>query len=189
MASLQQILDDAVQQASGVNQDGHTSPVVDGGEYTAYTLFFLAVPHILRKLLSEARDESEIQDLCAEHTIAFTAGVANLPESILKSNGATDYWQYPDRAFVSVIPFADFMRFKFTAQMDYLAILGQTLRYYRQGTGAGYTGNLTVYAPTVPDLPSDVASDVELHPRIVERVTGCIASVLRGETPIAALKE
>jgi hypothetical protein len=193
MSTLQQALDRMTILASGLGRDANKSPVIDN-DVTAFVVW----PHAIRSAVYTviARGD-DLQDLMQEHEITITDGVGTLPATIIREGLDRAIWE--DRPHVKSLSFADYQQALIPSQpfnpsptyphgISYYALLGSSI-YFRDGATLTeeYTGDITVFAPTLDALPADSTEEMELPDRLVDTAISLGASVLGGQMPLAEL--
>lgn len=186
--TIQEIIDAATQIAAGVGTDPHNSPVIDG-EMTAEQLLPLAVRHAYREL---AQKSGNLQDISLTHEIELTsasprAGMqGTLPSGVLT--------EYLDKAYLPDYPYSslirqlpDYDRPKFDAMLCYFCVDNGTLYTTCVSEGSSEEGSgseeitVALRAPSVPELPDDASTDIDMPVRARDAVINTLAMALRGE--------
>lgn len=179
MANLQEIIDRASQLASGVAIDAFQSAVVDAG-FTFETLF----PHVLRfSVMQMVKRGDDMQELAQIVTINVMDGVGNFPETAIKE--CLDYATILRHPLVARVPYSDFVRSRFDAQMAYFAVLGD--KFYFANGADPFTDDVDISIPSIPVLPEAIEEDVEMTAKTTEEVILTLAAVMRGEIPLNRL--
>lgn len=185
MASLLEIIARAEQLAAGVAQDASRSTLLDS-EMTAEAIFPHAVRYTLERL---ARTGGDVQDLLAEQTINVKGGEGELPEAVLKN--ALKFAIFPGRPLVSWVSYPDFLRYRFSKQLDYFSYFGR--RFFFSAAGAANSSDdgidVVLWTATIPAMPTTADEDVALSAAIIEEIILIMATVLRGEMPLSALMD
>ncbi len=183
----QQIIDAAMQIATGVGTDQHTSPVIDG-EMTAEDLLPLVFRHVYTDLLRA--NPMRMNDLLVEHTIPLVNGVGNLPPDIMiewiEKSGAL-----PDFPYSSLASPPDFKRQKFNNLLCYWTYDGDKFKTTcvtgdsgseDDGSGSEESGEDIVFqAATIPSLPANASDEVQVDERDLDAIIYALALAIRGE--------
>lgn len=168
------------EQLALVGKDGLQSNEIDSS-LTAEAVFPVALSSVLR---SAARAGENLDELMTSFTLTVTSGAATLDPSVIVEG--LRYFQFPARPNVSIVSPQDFNRARNFSQLDYFAVSGSDVLYSQAGV-ATFTGSLAIKAPAIPALPSPITNPFSLANKFVERVVTLIASVLKGEIPLAEL--
>jgi hypothetical protein len=178
MANLQEIISRAEQLASGVAIDAFQSAVVDAG-FTFETLF----PHVLRFTVMQMVRRGEVQELARIVTINVMDGVGDFPETAIKE--CLDDATVLSHPIVARVPYSDFVRSRFDAQMAYFAVLGD--KFYFANGAEPFTDDVDISIPSIPVLPEAIEEDVEMTSKTTEEVIFTLAAAMRGEIPLNRL--
>ncbi len=186
----QQIIDAAESLATGMGVDPHQSNVIDS-EMTAEDLLPLAFRHAYREL---CRKGANSQDVCLTHSIeledaAPRAGYRGpLPDGVL-----TEYLEkawLPDFAYSSFMRYvSDYDRERLDAMLCYWTVddgvFYTTCAEDVSGDEDGGSGSeeitITLRAPSVPVIPSNPLTEIEMSTRARDHVISTLASALRGD--------
>lgn len=172
----QEVIDAAMSIATGMGTDAHNSPVIDS-EMTAEDLLPIAHRHVYHQILLE--NPRRLQDLLEEHEVTLVNGVGPLPESLLT--------EYMDRSFLPEYPyssyssFPDYDRQRFDNMLCYFTHNNGQLFSTCLGIGAAGDGVLKLHAVTVPDLPGDATTDLDMAERDLNALVFALALMIRGE--------
>lgn len=172
----QEVIDAAMSIATGMGTDAHNSPVIDS-EMTAEDLLPIAYRHVYHQILLE--NPRRLQDLLEEHPILLTNGVGVLPTSLLT--------EYLDRAFLPEFPyssyssFPDYDRQRFDNMLCYFTHENGQFFSTCLGIGPAGDGTIKLHAVTVPDLPNDATTDLNMTERDLNALVYALALMIRGE--------
>lgn len=123
MASLTEIVERALQIATGRGIDPFKSPVADAG-MTVEAL----VPHCIRRVLNRAVHKDGVLDLLEEHTITLGNNeYGHCPDRILRQHLKDSYIN--DDAYASFVSMADYNRSRYDNLLTYYAVHGNKLYY------------------------------------------------------------
>lgn len=184
----QQIIDAAESLASGIAVDPHNSVVIDS-EMTAEDLLPLAFRHAYREL---AQKGDNLQDVLLSHEIELTSAapragmMGTLPPGVLT--------EYLDKAFLPDYPYSSLMRQlpdydrpRFDAMLCYWTVDNLTIYTTCVSEGSSEEGSgseeitVALRAPSVPELPDDASTDIDMPVRARDAVINTLAMALRGE--------
>lgn len=188
----QDIIDAAMQMASGIGNDSHASPVIDG-DMTAEDLLPLAFRHAYRELCQKGRND---QDVMLTHQIDLTSAApragfrGDLPEGVLT--------EYLEKAFLPDFAYSSFMRHVSDYDRERLDAM---LCYWTVDDGVFFTTcaegssgeedsgseevTIALRAPSVPALPNDASTDIEIPIRARDHVIYVLALAIRGDLQLA----
>lgn len=184
----QEIIDSAMQLAAGIGNDPLKSIVVDA-DMTAEDLLPLAFRHAYREM---CRKGANLQDVSLSHSIELTASATHsgmqgdLPEGVLT--------EYLDHAFLPEHRYSSFMRYVSDYDRERLDAM---LCYWTVDDGVFYTTcveeesggedsgseelTIVLRAPSVPAIPSNPATDIDIPVRARDAVIHALAMMIRGE--------
>ncbi len=183
----QQIIDAAMQIATGMGVDSHNSQVIDS-EMTAEDLLPLVFRHVYTVLLRD--NPGRGNDLMMQNTIVVTDGQGTFPTNMLTEYRDRAY--LPDFPWSSQIEYPDYNRPKFTAQLCYWAeengIFYTTCTAEGSGSGAESSGSgseegesIVITGITIPSLPANATEEVEVDERDLANIIYALALAVRGE--------
>lgn len=174
MPSKQDIIDQAMQIA--LAGGGPQADAALNADMTAEDLLPLAFRHAYKQLLNSG--EMRAQDVLTEHTIALTANVGDLPANVLT--------EYLDSAFLPGYPYSsylrwyqDYLRSRFDNLLSYFTVNNGS--FYFSGISSPGNGNVTLHAPSVPAIPANPATDIDIPEAARDAVVHALAMALRGE--------
>ena len=124
--TVEEIIARAETLAQGTGRDPSQSPVLDG-TMTAEAIYPSAVRYAVRRALASGQT-GKIRNLTADHSIEMVDGVGTLPDTILRDALSKSAF-FPDKPFVSWLPYPDYMRTRFDNLMCYFTVLGSTLLF------------------------------------------------------------
>lgn len=188
----QQLIDAAESLATGQGNDPSRSIVIDS-EMTAEDLLPLAFRHAYRELCQKG---DNLQDVLLSHEIELTSAspragmMGTLPDGVLT--------EYLDKAFLPDYPYSslmrqipDYDREKFSNMLCYFCVDDSTFytTCIAEGSSEEESGSeeitITLRAPSVPVIPSNPATDIDIPIRARDAVINTLAKALRGEIVLA----
>lgn len=174
--TLQNVVDRIEELATGVSTDASISPLVDS-DVTAYTLF----PHLARYVIRDRVRKGQVQDAMREVEIRLDAnGRGDLPDGVLREF-LPKHASMPDYTFASYLPYPDYKRYRFNAQMTYFSDRGEN--FY---CSSDPSTTVTLRTPATPEV-SSADEDLDLSQGTVEDIIAAGAAALRGEIPLGVL--
>src|SRR5580765_5176159 len=176
----QQIIDQAMQLAAGIGNDPLQSPVIDG-DMTAEDLLPHAFRYAYRNLIETGG--MSLQDVIKAHTITCTVVGSEL-QGVLPVGVLTEYL---DTSFLPAFPYSAFLRYFPDYRREKLANL---LCYYTVNNNTFYTScgfdaesddpvDVVLHAASIPTLPDDAATDIDMSERARDVVIMTLAMALR----------
>lgn len=138
-----------------------------------------------------AADPNQLHQLRQDHTISFTAGVADLPESIEEqfiesahiSGGNETYNEYPSYK-------RDFVDYNLSSASRTPTFTVKNRKIYYRAANAlsnAFTGNLVFNVITTPSIPASVSDTVVAKDSLLEKVIMLAASIISGRIEPGAI--
>jgi len=177
--NTQEIIDKAMQIASGAGSDPTLSPVADA-EVTAIALF----QNVVRTVYSErAVDDRYRFDITEQFTIPIVAGAGTLPDRVMRKFLAhADFFDDLGNQEISFVRYRiDSNGNNYTDQLGYVRVSADGSLVYGAPGDPAFTGDLYCVVPSFPSLPADPTTEVGLPDDVQDEIVIKLAKAIRGE--------
>lgn len=164
--------------ATGMGDDPNLSKLIDSRP-ALRALLDTAISFVYRQ---KAADKKNWRDISVRHTITFAAGVGNIPATVLREFLHQADFQNEDADLISYLTYQIDSRAKYENYLGYVQVVGDTFEYTAPNGDAGdYSGDMYVTVPSLPEIPSDDTTNIEMTSEIFDKVCYSLALGLRAE--------
>jgi len=142
------------------------------------------LPHVIRNVFrAKANDVRNRHDICVRHSVAITSGVGAVPSTLLREFlSQADFADSNSSKCIAWLPYAvDYNSGVTFSQIGYVTIVGDDFNYRAPAPNQTFTGTLFVTCPTLPTIPSNWATEIDLDDDIADDIIITLARAIRNE--------
>lgn len=142
------------------------------------------LPHVIRNVFrKKASDVKDRHDIVTKHSVVVTASVGAVPDELMREFlSQADFQDSLNNKCIAWLPYAvDYNSGVTFSQIGYVTIVGDNFNYRAPAPNQSFTGTLYVTAPTMPTIPSNWATEIDMDADVAQDVILSLAYAIRGE--------
>jgi hypothetical protein len=130
----------------------------------------------------KAADKKNYHDVTVRHTVAVTASVGTIPDAVMREYLPQANFQDANGSLIAYLPYpVDYNSTVKYTQIGYVSIQGDSFLYTAPSPNQSYTGNLYVTVQTMPTLPTNWATTLDIDTDVLDDIILALAMAIRGQ--------